>query len=478
MTAENTEPNDAPGGADLRARYLPVSRKELRRRREAGIADEPRPTQAQEAPSDAQADAQTDAPVDSLTAEESPAAEDSATTSAPEESGTAEGSGTEADSEVVADPEGEPDSAADGGGEADSEADSETDADAEAQTDAESGSVPTFTTGSESTFGPAPGAPAPWGFSLPSPPASEPAVPTKPALPAGSALLAETSEQGSEDAATEPATGSGPGGTSEEVLEDGQAEPAEFFGSEEIEGPEDRAETDPAEDELSAEPTEDEDPAEATEGPAEGAEVDAAATVETGSPASQPAHPRPQDLPGTDLDDQDEAPVPASRKSRRGLQVTENIAELSADKLAELQEINEAVAAADDPHRVDPELLKKQQALAARAMQANQERLRKEQVAADRDAKERRRRLRPESEVITRKALRAHMESDETAEPSDYATGSIEPIQARGAHGLEIDAMVEHSTRQGARQSMMGWLVIILAVLLVIALGVVLSFIL
>lgn len=486
MTAENTEPNDAPGGDDLRARYLPVSRKELRRRREAGIAEEPHATQAQEAPTDAQ----TDAPADFVTAEEDPAAEDSARTSAPEESGT------EADSEVVAGPEREPDSAADAGGEPDSETAADSEADAEAQTDAESSSVPTFTTGSESTSGPGPGAPAPWGFTLPTPPASEPAVPSEPALPADSALLAETSEQGSEDAATEPANGSEPGGTSEDVLEDGQAEPAEYFGSEEIEDPEDRAETDPAEDELPAEATEDEVPAEATEdelpadspaeeGPAEGtespaetAEVDAAATVEPGSPASPPAQPRPEDLPGTDLDDQDEAPVPASRKSRRGLQVTENIAELSADKLAELQEINEAVAAADDPHRVDPELLKKQQALAARAMQANQERLRKEQVAADRDAKERRRRLRPESEVITRKALRAHMESDETAEPSDYATGSIEPIQARGAHGLEIDAMVEHSTRQGARQSMMGWLVIILAVLLVIALGVVLSFIL
>ncbi len=37
MSADSTE-QDGSGGEDLRARYLPVSRKELRRRREAELA--------------------------------------------------------------------------------------------------------------------------------------------------------------------------------------------------------------------------------------------------------------------------------------------------------------------------------------------------------------------------------------------------------------------------------------------------------
>lgn len=151
---------------------------------------------------------------------------------------------------------------------------------------------------------------------------------------------------------------------------------------------------------------------------------------------------------------------------------------LSEDGLAELRELHEAVAASDDPHHVDPELLKKQQALADRAMQANQERLAREQGDTGQDMSQRHRDLRPESEVITRKTLRTHMDSESPAEPAEHAPASIEPIQARGAHGLELDAMVEHGTRQGAQQSMMGWLVIILALLLIIAVGVVLSFIL
>lgn len=262
--------------------------------------------------------------------------------------------------------------------------------------------------------------------------------------------------------------------------EEAELDEDEVSGAEDAGLPEDRAEAEAGGfDDVEA--TVDVD---ATASAADGTEIEPAAETDE-DPLSLPEPPRsdtssarPQDLPGTELEDDDEAPVPASRKSRRSLRLTGSMSVLSEEKLAELNEIHQAVIASDDPNRVDPELLKKQQALAARAMQANQERRRAEQVEAERDERMRRRRLLPESEVITRKALRAHMESDEEAEHTEYATGSIEPIQARGAHGLEIDAMVEHSTRQGARQSMMGWLVIILAVLLVIAVGVVLSFIL
>ncbi|MCH8571424.1 hypothetical protein LSI54_08675 [Nesterenkonia sp. AY15] len=322
MTAENTELNDASDGEDLRARYLPVSRKELRRQREAELAQ--MRTGKRRAPKRV---------IDGVSAD----------ATAPES-----GLGTPEAAESLNDAE----PGAVGG----------------------SGTAPAFTTGSESTSGSSSStAPAAaWEFSLPAPS-------TQDSTPVSAAVAAAEADHS----------------------ESQQPEEAEFFGTEEGETPEDRAETDWSEADLAAE-----------------------------------------------------------------------------DRIAELRELTQAVVAADDPDRVDPELLKKQQALAARAMQANQERLRREQVEADRDDEERRRPLRPESDVITRKTLRAHLESDDPAEPTVYATGSIEPIQARGAHGLEIDAMVEHSTRQGARQSMMGWLVIILALLLIITVGVVLSFIL
>lgn len=178
--------------------------------------------------------------------------------------------------------------------------------------------------------------------------------------------------------------------------------------------------------------------------------------------------------------DEEQAPVPASRRARRLLRSTDTFNVLDEEKLRELDEINQQVAEKDDPNKVDPELLKKQQAMAAKAMQANQERLRKEQEEreeAERQERRRRRRERPESEVITRKALRAYMESDQESEET-YATGEIEPVQARGAHGLELDEIVEHSSRQASRQSMLLWLVIILAVLLVVAVGVILYFVL
>ncbi|GAA3052458.1 MULTISPECIES: hypothetical protein [Actinomycetes] len=168
------------------------------------------------------------------------------------------------------------------------------------------------------------------------------------------------------------------------------------------------------------------------------------------------------------------APVPASRKARRLLRETGSLQALTDDKLQEIDQLTAAIAtqSAQDPHRVDPELLKKQQALAAKAMQANQERRRREIEEEERDRR-RRRRERPESEVITRKALRAYATSDDQ-EYVDVPTGEIDPIEASGAHGLELDDMVEQTTRQASRQALLLWLVIILAALLLIAVGVVL----
>ena len=176
-------------------------------------------------------------------------------------------------------------------------------------------------------------------------------------------------------------------------------------------------------------------------------------------------------------EDEEEAPVPASRRARRLLQETGRLEALTDERLSEIDEITRQAAAvsAEDPNKVDPELLKKQQALAAKAMQENQQRRRREQEEAAREER-RRRHQRPESEVITRKALRAYADTEE--EHRDLATGEIDPVEASGAHGLELDGLVEQTSRQASRQSLMLWLVIVLAVLLVIAIGLVLYFVL
>ncbi len=443
MTAENTESTDASGGDDLRARYLPVSRKELRRRREAELAAERAATGSNEDSADLQTPSGADAEDLDDAEQPLPSAVSAETPGGALESEDREDSSEDPAAQDAPEAEPEPE-------------------------------------------------PEPWGFTSPIPRASATAgspTPDHQNLPEerpedsenhdgdhGAADLDEVDPAGvadnedipeaddTVDTGAEDTVDTGAEDTVDTddedladdesaVAEEAQLDEEEVSGAEDAGLPEDRAETDEE-------------------------ETDGHSLSLPEPPRTDASSARPQDLPGTEIEDEDEAPVPASRKSRRSLRLTGSMSVLSQEKLAELNEIHQTVIANDDPNRVDPELLKKQQALAARAMQANQERRRAEQVEAERDERMRRRRLLPESEVITRKALRAHMESDEAEEHTDYATGSIEPIQARGAHGLEIDAMVEHSTRQGARQSMMGWLVIILAVLLVIAVGVVLSFIL
>ncbi|GAB3178378.1 hypothetical protein GCM10027060_04140 [Nesterenkonia halophila] len=178
--------------------------------------------------------------------------------------------------------------------------------------------------------------------------------------------------------------------------------------------------------------------------------------------------------PETPSDDDELPPVPASRKGRLLLRETGQVPALDTQRRAEIDALTAEIVsqAPSDPHAVDPELLKKQQEMAAKAMQANQERRRLE--LADQEAEhERRRDERPESEVITRKTLRGYADA-ENPDPTDVAAGEIEPVEASGAHGLELDEMVEQTSRRASRQSAMLWLVIALSVLLLIAVGVVL----
>lgn len=192
-------------------------------------------------------------------------------------------------------------------------------------------------------------------------------------------------------------------------------------------------------------------------------EADDGSDDDTGDPA-----------PETPSDDDELPPVPASRKGRLLLRETGQVPALDAERRAEIDALTAEIVsrAPSDPHAVDPELLKKQQEMAAKAMQANQERRRLE-LADQETEHEPRRDERPESEVITRKTLRGYADA-ENPDPTDVAAGEIEPVEASGAHGLELDEMVEQTSRRASRQSAMLWLVIALSVLLLIAVGVVL----
>lgn len=157
-----------------------------------------------------------------------------------------------------------------------------------------------------------------------------------------------------------------------------------------------------------------------------------------------------------------------SRRARRLLRDTQSIPRLSPELMAELDATNAEIAVIEDPNRVDPELLKKQQALAAKAMQANQERMRKEQAAAEKERR-RRSRERPESQVLTDKMLRESLEQD--PEEMQYFTGQIEPVHAQGAHGLDLNKLIDATSRQANRQNALLWVAIVLGVLLLAAIA-------
>lgn len=393
MSADTTE-QDGGGGEDLRARYLPVSRKELRRRREAELAGKPEAAGEADEP---QAEESSEEVTDEH-AENQPEAEASVEEHLNDESS-----------------------------EAPVRAEEQTDVDLPAVTDGL-----TLENGDE----------------------------------------ADKDDEHDDPERDAPEADDGSEGEEPEADEGADVDPI----SEET-APEGEVTLEPLEDDSEETPEEvlDEETGDLDE-----EDPDEVIDQEDPESADDPDLVGDLDPEADDDADEEQAPVPASRRSRRLLRGTDTFNVLDEEKLRELDEINQQVAEKDDPAKVDQELLKKQQAMAAKAMQANQERLRQEQEEreeAERQERRRRRRERPESEVITRKALRAYMESDQESEET-YATGEIEPVQARGAHGLELDEIVEHSSRQASRQSMLLWLVIILAVLLVVAVGVILYFVL
>ncbi|GAB3189268.1 hypothetical protein [Nesterenkonia suensis] len=396
MTAENPEQGD--GGADLRARYLPVSRKELRRRREAELAAQSAGEQSVGAVTEGEDAADGDAPA----AEEAPAAPArpvSASSLVDEDTQTAS-------TPVISDGQAEP-SAEDAVEDADLVDETEfDDAPGEAVDSADEDSDPEDSSASTS--------------------------PTESEVLEDASDVAESAadERPQDDLADEMADSTE---TGLETLGEGESQGGDLR-DEDADVVKDEA---ASEDEAEAE---DEDEAE--------------------DEAEDP--------------DEETAPIPASRRARRLLRETGSLDALTDERLREIDQLTAEITARpeQDPQRVDPELLKKQQAMAAKAMQANQERRRKELEDEARE-RARRRHERPESEIITRKALRAYVSSDDP-EHLDVATGEIDPVEARGAHGLDLDDMVEHTSRQASRQAVLLWLVIVLAALLLITVGVVL----
>lgn len=102
-----------------------------------------------------------------------------------------------------------------------------------------------------------------------------------------------------------------------------------------------------------------------------------------------------------------------------------------------------AAVSAGDPHHVDPDLKRRQEEMA--------ERVRRENRA--------RRGLPPE---------------DDESGARDIAS-PVAPIDASGAHGLDLDPLAEETQRAAARRNRLVILLIIVIVLLMIAVGVALS---
>ncbi|GFZ94051.1 hypothetical protein [Nesterenkonia alkaliphila] len=370
MSADTTEQNRG-GGDDLRARYLPVSRKELRRRREAELVGQREP--------EAEAGAVQ-------------AGQDSADTT-PEQEASA-------------------DHAAEIAGRA------------LADTEAAEGDV-------------------------------RPEQPEQPEQPEPDELeeLGEPEAEPAGETEADPGEPAEDDATAEDDAEVEDSEPADESQSSE-----------------SAEEPEPQDVAVAEDRPEIPAEAPAVRLPEPPRPAEEPARPE-EEIADAEAEDPDD--LPGSRRARRLLRETQSIPPLSPELLAELDATNAEVAKNDDPNRVDPDLLKKQQALAAKAMQANQERMRREHAEKE---KERRRKLRerPESQVLTERMVRDSLDQD--PEEMQYATGQIEPVHAQGAHGLDLNKMIDATARQADRQNVLVWLVVILALLLVAAIAAVVYF--
>lgn len=504
MSAETTGQN-APGGEDLRARYLPVSRKELRRRREAELssatpdsgADSPEELEslasAESAPSmDTPGSAGSAATPDSTAWPAAATSEAADGTDAPGHAVPAEDHAEDELSRLVEDAGAvEAADLADAPSADDAEIESarESEVDPDATTLIDAAQIAAYL---EDT--------APGQVALPKPSVSEePARPeeefadaTEADFPAaGEAVEAPEADlpeldspEESEPAVADRADEYHEDAESSVWDDDGGHGLAEDASGEEAPGHD--AQSQDAESEVTqqegAEGTGVEDPTPGTDaapgGEVPDVELDAEdiALLTAGEPEEDFDEEAFEDFSPTDPAEQDEyvdphsGPIPASRRARRLLKDTESIPAMDPELLAELNHTTQEIAAMDDPDRVDPELLKRQQALAAKAMQANQERVRKQQVEQERAAR-RLRRERPESQVITTKTVRRSLDID--PEDVEYYTGQIEPVHAQGAHGLDLKKLLEATSRQTDRQSMLQWLVVILAVLLVVAVGVV-----
>ncbi len=164
---------------------------------------------------------------------------------------------------------------------------------------------------------------------------------------------------------------------------------------------------------------------------------------------------------------QDDAPDPAAEAS--GAMDHEAEAEEARQKRREELAAIARESAGQDPTHVDPDLLKRQQALVAEAMRANAERGTSSSAGSEASAPESEERR--ESAIITRKALRSTGDDEDKSARNEH-TGSIEPVHARGAHGLELDELIQHSATQARRRVMMMWLLILVAVLLAVVVGV------
>lgn len=110
----------------------------------------------------------------------------------------------------------------------------------------------------------------------------------------------------------------------------------------------------------------------------------------------------------------------------------------------DLRSLQEEIAASstDDPTYVDPELLRRQEEMAARALRENR---------ARRD-------LLPEAEAVVTGAEEA----------------SVPPVEATGAHGLDLQSAADESSRSAARRSQLIGLLIVVIFILLVAVGVVL----
>lgn len=131
----------------------------------------------------------------------------------------------------------------------------------------------------------------------------------------------------------------------------------------------------------------------------------------------------------------------------------------------DLQALHEDVAAAStgDPTAVDPELKRRQDEMAERALRENRARW---ELSAE-----------PEADTRTVRAVGDALEEPVTADSSgDDSSGdaeSIRPVEASTAHGLDLESAAEESSRSAARRNrLVVLLLVVIVILLLVVAGV------